>query len=56
MRAPLPLADLKRQFHAASVARDRAGLAEIQGWIRALAPEDYRATVDLDELLRHADG
>lgn len=51
MLAPKPLTDLKRDFHAATVARDRDRLLELQRHIAALDPKDYRATVNVDRLL-----
>lgn len=54
MLAPKPLADLKRDFHAATVARDRAKLIELQRHIAALDPKDYRVSVDVDRMLDEA--
>lgn len=54
MRAPKPLADLKRDFHAATVARDRDRLVELQRHIAALDPTDYRVAIDINRMLDEA--
>lgn len=51
MLAPKPLTDLKRDFHAATVARDRARLLDLQRHIAALDPKDYRVSIDIDQML-----